>query len=281
MKLIFFLACLTVTLHSAAQSNIKLYVFDGGILENVDPERFGLKNEEVKTRRLPVPVFLIVHPNGNLLWDSGAVPDSVWQFTGSPVTYNVVYKDINRKVTLSKPLKAQLAEAGFTPDDITHLALSHYHYDHTGNANLFPGATWLVQPVEYETMFSAQPPKVTWPLTYVGLRSNTIRFLDAEENDVFGDGTVILKSAPGHTPGHLVLFLKMKETGNVVLSGDLYHYAEERTLNRFPTFEFDAAKTAVARQNIDAFLKKMHAQLWIQHDLSENIKLKKSPKFYE
>ena len=98
---------------------------------------------------------------------------------------------------------------------------------------------------------------------------------------MFGDGTVMIKSAPGHTPGHLVSFLKLKKTRNIVLSEDLYHYAEERTLNRYPTFEFDQEQTRLGCIEVDKFLKRMNAQLWIQHDLQENVKLRKSPSYYE
>jgi N-acyl homoserine lactone hydrolase len=272
---------LLMTLHVGAEAQIKVYVLDGGILEGVSPERFGLKREEVTTNRLPVPCFLIVHPKGTLMWDGGAVPDSVWKYNGLPASYTVEYKDIKRDVSLTKPLKIQLEEIGYTPAAITHLVLSHYHYDHTGNANIFSGATWLVRQTEYDAMFAGEPPKVTWPATYSSLKKNRRYFLLKDEHDVFGDGTVMIKSAPGHTPGHLVLFLKLKKTGNIVLSGDLYHYAEERTLNRYPTFEFDQEQTRLARIEVDKFLKRMNAQLWIQHDLQENIKLRKSPFYYE
>ena len=272
---------LLMTLNVCAQAQVKVYVLDGGILEGVNPERFGLKREEVTTTRLPVTCFLIVHPKGTLMWDAGSVPDSVWKYNGSPASYNVEYKDVKRDVSLTKPFKTQLEEIGYSPATITYLVLSHYHYDHTGNANIFSGATWLVRQIEYDAMFSDQPPKVTWPNTYSSLKKNRRQFLTKDEYDVFGDGTVIIKSAPGHTPGHLVLFLKLKKTGNIVLSGDLYHFAEERTLNRYPTFEFDQEQTRLARIEIDKFLKKMNAQLWIQHDLQENIRLKKSPSYYE
>ena len=98
---------------------------------------------------------------------------------------------------------------------------------------------------------------------------------------MFGDGTVVIKWAPGHTPGHQILYLKLSKTGPVVLSGDLYHYAQERTLDRVPTFEFNPEQTRTTRVAIEAFLKKMGAQLWIQHDFTANAKLKKAPDYYE
>jgi len=98
---------------------------------------------------------------------------------------------------------------------------------------------------------------------------------------VFGDGSVLIKWAPGHTPGHQVLFVKLARTGPVLLSGDLYHYPEERTLDRVPTFDVDPALTRRTRTAIDAFVKRNRAQLWIQHDFKANAALKKGPGFYE
>ncbi len=180
-----------------------------------------------------------------------------------------------------KPLKMQLAELGYAPADIKYLALSHYHYDHTANANAFAGATWLVREDEREAMFAERPPGVTQPSTYAALRNSKTVILRNDEHDVFGDGTVVIKSAPGHTPGHQVLYLKLVKTGGVVLSGDLYHYPEERRLNRVPTFEFNQQQTRATRVVIEGFLKKMGARLWIQHDLRATARLKKSPDYYE
>ena len=86
---------------------------------------------------------------------------------------------------------------------------------------------------------------------------------------------------PGHSPGHQVLFLKLAKTGPVVLSGDLYHYPEERRLNKVPTTEFNAEQTAASRAAVEDFLKKTGAQLWIQHDFTGNAQLRKAPAFYE
>ena len=180
-----------------------------------------------------------------------------------------------------KPLKAQLAEIGYLPADVTYLALSHYHYDHTANANAFIGATWLVRQNERDAMFAEKPPGVTQPSSYAALRNSKTLILKSQEHDVFGDGTVVIKAAPGHTPGHQILYLKLTKTGGVVLSGDLYHYPEERRLDRLPTFEFNQEQTRATRVTIDGFLRKTGAQLWIQHDFTANAKLKKAPGYYE
>ena len=244
--------------------------------------RFQLKKEEVAATDLSVACFLVVDPKGTLIWDTGAVPDAAWKPTGSPVTQHIVLPDSQqRDVTMVRSLRAQLAEIGYSPSDVTYLALSHYHYDHTANANEFAGATWLVRQVERDAMFAEKLPGTTRPSTYSALRDSKTLTLNSDEHDVFGDGAVVVKSAPGHTPGHQVLYLKLAKTGGVVLSGDLYHYPEERVLDRVPTFEFNSEQTRATRLVIDAFLKKTGAQLWIQHDLNGNAKLKKSPNFYE
>jgi glyoxylase-like metal-dependent hydrolase (beta-lactamase superfamily II) len=130
-------------------------------------------------------------------------------------------------------------------------------------------------------MFAEKPPGTTQPSSYSALRNSKVVILKTDEHDVFGDGTVVIKSAPGHTQGHQVLYLKLAKTGGVVLSGDLYHYPEERKLGRVPTFEVDQDQTRATRMAIEAFLNKTGAQLWIQHDFAGNAKLKKSPNFYE
>jgi hypothetical protein len=78
-----------------------------------------------------------------------------------------------------------------------------------------------------------------------------------------------------------VLYVKLRNTGGVVLSGDLYHYPAERRLNRLPTFEVSEAETQAARAEVERFLTSTSAALWIQHDLPAHRKLKKSPEFYD
>ena len=101
------------------------------------------------------------------------------------------------------------------------------------------------------------------------------------EHDVFGDGTVIIKQAPGHTEGHSVLYVKLAKTGPVVLSGDLYHYPEEITYKKIPSFDTNKEQTAKSREMIEEFVKQNRAELWIQHDYTSGIKRKIAPEFYD
>jgi glyoxylase-like metal-dependent hydrolase (beta-lactamase superfamily II) len=254
-------------------SSLRLYVFDCGRLDIPDTTPYQLKKEDMATTVMSVPCFLIAHPKGTLMWDVGAVPDSAIPpgGTGRLRVYG----------TSTKTLKAQLAQIGYAPADITYLALSHFHWDHVGNANQFAGATWLVRKLERETMFAEPPSPRTEPANFSALKNSKTVIVTTSDYDVFGDGTVVIKSAAGHSPDHQVLFLKLAKTGPVLLSGDLYHYPEERKLNRIPTTEFDASQTVASRAAIEAFLKQSGAQLWIEHDFTGNAKLKKAPEFYE
>jgi N-acyl homoserine lactone hydrolase len=267
--------------NAQAPASIKLYVLDGGVLES-DPARYRLTKEDVGTTQLSVAAYLIVHPKGLLLWDTGAVPDGSWTPTGNPIQQRLVLPDgQERRVTIRASLGAQLKAGGYSPAQVTHLALSHYHWDHTANANAFARATWLVRQSERDAMFADKPLGTATPMTYSALEASTTTITTADEHDVFGDGAVILKNAPGHTPGHQVLYVKLAKTGGVVLSGDLYHYPQERTMNRLPTFEFNEEQTRVARRAVEEFLTRTKSQLWIQHDFNAHAKLKKAPEYYD
>ena len=261
---------------------LRLYVFDCGKLEGGDTSRFRLTREEMATTDMSVACYLVVHPKGTLAWDAGAVPDADIKPGAGPTRYRIVLPNkTERFVTTTRSLRAQMAAAGYAPADVNYFALSHYHYDHTANANEFAAATWLARPIERDAMLADKPPDLTQPATYSALRNSKTIAITTADYDVFGDGTVVLKLMPGHTPGHQVLFLKLAKTGPIVVSGDLYHYPEERTLNRIPTFDADETQTAASRAALDVFLKKTGAELWIQHDFIANAKLKKAPRYYE
>ena len=196
---------LTVALAAAAAhaADLRLYVFDCGKLHYADPTRFGFKNEEVKVYDLSVGCYLIVHPKGTLMWDVGVIPDSDFPKDGKPAT--------KLYATATKTLKSQVLSTGHNPDDITYLAMSHSHWDHLANANEFAHSIWLVRPVERNILFGPNPPERSTPDEYNLLKDSKTVSLPEGDYDVFGDGTVVIKPAYGHTPGHSVLFVKLSQ----------------------------------------------------------------------
>lgn len=280
VALVTLLAAAALHAQSRNVTSPRIYVFDGGVLAS-ETARYRLTDADVEEVPLSVASFLIVHPRGVLMWDAGAVAD---RERGGDVGFEqrLLRRDgQERFVKLAPTLTSQLAAAGHAPSDVTYLALSHYHWDHTADANLFANAEWLVAKAEHEKMFGADPPGGTRPETYSALARSRTRQLTAAEHDVFGDGTVVIRQAAGHTEGHAVLYVKLANTGPVVLSGDLYHYPAERTLGRLPTFEVSEAQTKAARDELEGFLARTGAALWIQHDLVAHRKLKKSPQYYD
>jgi glyoxylase-like metal-dependent hydrolase (beta-lactamase superfamily II) len=257
----------------AKVSSPRLYIFDCGVIKGLGVDLFGFKAGEVPARDFFVPCYLVVHPKGTLMWDVGVIPDTAFKSDGAAVT--------QAPSTATKPLLPQLAAVGYTPADITYLSMSHYHSDHTANANAFAGSTWLVRLAERDMMFNPPQGAIVQTASFSALKTAKTFILNEDEHDVFGDGTVVIKSAPGHTPGHTVLFLKLKKFGPLLVAGDLYHYPEEKTMNRFPGFEFSKEQSAKSRADIDEFLKKTKAQMWIEHDAATNATLKKAPDYYE
>jgi glyoxylase-like metal-dependent hydrolase (beta-lactamase superfamily II) len=262
--------------------SLRLYVFDLGSLTMNNPATFGFTKEELGTDTMKFAVvgYLIVHPKGTLMWDVGVIPDSQIESGTAKQGFS----------TVTRTLKSQMAEIGYAPSDITYLALSHLHSDHTANANAFAGSTWLVHQTERDAMFAPPPPPQekgkakggpSQPSHYNLLKDAKTKILTDKDYDVFGDGKVVIIYTPGHTPGHQVVLLRLPKTGPVLLAGDLYHLPQERAMHRFPTFEFNKDQSAASREKIEAVLAKTKAQLWIEHDWATFEKIKHSPDFIE
>jgi len=274
LKILFALSLsLAAQTRFAQAPTFRLYVFENGFIRGLDTKLFNLARQDVKEPDFVNSSYLIVHPRGTLQFDSGGIPDSQLKGDGSPTTEGVM--------SASKTLLSQLANAGYRPSDITYFALSHYHSDHTGNANAFAGSTWITQKAERDFMFGDKPEGIIQPATYSALKGAKTRILDNQELDVFGDGTVRLIPTPGHTPGHQVLLVRLPKRGPVLLAGDLYHYPEERAKGITPTFEFNAEMSKASRAKVEALLKETKAELWIEHDLATHAKLPKAPAYVE
>jgi glyoxylase-like metal-dependent hydrolase (beta-lactamase superfamily II) len=219
--------------------------------------------------------YLIKHTKGWMLWDTGnsdafaAMPDGMSILGGMIVQ------------VMRKPLAASLQEIGVAPADIQHLAMSHLHGDHSGNSNLFTSATLYMQAPEYDAAFGPEPQKFGFQIANYGkLRGNRTVKLTGD-HDVFGDGSVIIKSAPGHTIGHQVLFVRLPQTGPVVLSGDVAHYMANWNAKRVPALNFNAEQSARSMQMVEQLLAQTGATLWINHDPEQSKAIPKAPAFVQ
>ncbi len=250
----------------------RIYVLDCGTLVYNKPEDYNLKRSEVKDTNMGVTCYLIVHPKGVLLYDTGLND----RLVGRPLYENVLEGYGQLKF---QTLSGQLADLGITPASIDYLVLSHYHWDHIGNASDFAGSTWLVYKGDREQMFSTAARAYPWFGQYAALEHSKTTLLSGD-HDVFGDGTVVVLATPGHTEGHCSLLVRLKNTGPVVLSGDLYHYAEERDLMRMPDEE-KSAGTVESRQKVEELVRRTGAQLWIGHSMAFFRTVRKSPAWYD
>jgi glyoxylase-like metal-dependent hydrolase (beta-lactamase superfamily II) len=252
-------------------TGVRLYVINCGTIISNRPEGFGLTRDEVFNPNFSDPCFLVMHPKGILLFDTGLTDAQV----GRPIYENMTgYEGLLKTTTL----KGELANIGITPAMITYLAISHSHWDHVGNANDYAGSTWLARKAEYDFMFA---PSVTAAArkNYAALANAKTQYIEGD-HDVFGDGSVVLLSTPGHSPGHQSLYVKLAHTGGVVISGDLYHYSAERTLGRVPPRE-QSLETPASRKRIEDFLQRTHSQLWIGHAIDWYRDAVKSPGWYD
>jgi N-acyl homoserine lactone hydrolase len=244
----------------------KLYVLDCGHGFGPDQSRWSPGVNVGVPIELSDNCYLIHHAQGWFLWDTGitdavtAMPDGLKGTNGGP--------DWKRPKTLA----GQLEELGVKPSDIKAVGISHTHPDHIGNVELFPQAMLYVQKAEYD-----------WPGPNGAPRfapDHPVIKLDGDR-DVFGDGSVVIISTPGHTPGHQSLLVRLPKTGAVVLSGDVAHFKDNWDNRRVPAFNTSKEQSLASMDRIADILQKEHAQLWINHDKAQSDTQKKSPDFYD
>jgi len=274
--LLFFVAILgcgtEVSTEVETPSALKLYVFNCGMLRFESIEDFSVSNEETDVRDFAVPCYVVEHEKGRLLWDGG-LPSMTAEVEG--------WQGQGMLSRLDRRFGEQLADIRLDMSSFDYAAFSHMHFDHVGVANEVVGATLIIQEAEYDAAFADEltvPGYV--PTLYSGLRDANRILIDGD-HDVFGDGRVRIISAPGHTPGHQVLFVDLANTGPVVLSGDLYHLAISREKRRVPNFNFDTEKSLSSMDRVEAFVAETGASFWIEHELALFEKLTKAPAYYD
>jgi glyoxylase-like metal-dependent hydrolase (beta-lactamase superfamily II) len=252
----------------------KIYVFDCGSIDMTDVADFGLSNQETDVRTLFVPCYLIENNGKRLFWDGGLPLNLV----GS----KDLELEAGMKVSYPRSVLDQLQDINLTPAAIDLVAFSHFHFDHIGAADAFAASTLLINKREYTAAFlQADEYEIFDPTLYSKLADAERVELTDDDYDVFGDGSVILIAAPGHTPGHQVLLVKLENTGPILLSGDLYHFEFNRRHQRVPAFNTDREQTLEAMQKIEQRLHQEGATLWLEHSQALADSLNLAPAFYD
>ena len=254
----------------------KLYVFDCGRIRLASVEAFNLKETDTAVRELSAPCYVVDHPKGQLLWDAG-LPSELAESDGW------VRLDDGLSNTLDETLASQMIRMGlgFDMSSLEYVAFSHIHWDHVGASNDIASGTWLVQQGDYDAAHAEDNLSVpaVQPELLVSIKQRPTQILSGD-HDVFGDGTVQLIAAGGHTPGHQVLFVDLQDTGPVVLSGDLYHFQFSRANRVVPLFNVDAQRTLASMDKVEALVADTGANFWLQHDANLFDSQQKAPVFY-
>jgi N-acyl homoserine lactone hydrolase len=236
---------------------MQLRVLEHGYIEAKDVVFLTERGDaELVTATWPVRCYLVEHPNGLLLWDTG-LPEAAQ--LADPLAFE-------EWASISTPLLPWLGELGIAPRDITYLGFSHLHIDHAGNANLFAASTVLLGGREHAHAFGPDAREPYRPEDYAGLRESQTILVD-DRYDVFGDGAVVIVAAPGHSPGHQALVLTIPgQEDPLILVGDAFYAPEDLARRRVPKWNIDLAESFRSMDRTERMAADMGARLLIHHD---------------
>lgn len=244
----------------------RMYILDCGRLIAMDQARWTPGVNTGQPLELSNNCYLLQHERGTLLWETG-VPDSVAAYPdGVTAPTRVIVWFLDRT------LRAQLESLGIQFEEITYVAFSHAHGDHIGNARAFAQSTLLIQAREHDFALTSMSASLD-----INQRVERL----SGDHDVFGDGSVMIISTPGHTPGHQSLLVRLREIGPVLLSGDLVHFQYMWAHSIVPSFNFDQAQSLASIERIRELLATHGAQLWIGHDKDFTASVRRAPNYYQ
>jgi N-acyl homoserine lactone hydrolase len=258
----------------SSNSDPRLYVLDTGLIESADFALWSPNAGAGEYREMSVRSYLIVHPGGTLLWDTG-IDDAIAELAeGRRIADSIVFR-------VRRTLRSQLDEIGLSPGDVDYLGLSHLHVDHVGNVGLLPDTRVLMQRAEYDAGYGPHPERFTLlPETYAALDRNRIERVDGD-HDLFGDGTVVLTPLPGHTPGHQGLLVRMRETGPILLAADIAYTAQdyEEGVVREANVDLEQSRRSIERAK--RIERELDATVWLHHDLDAQRAVRTAPDHYD
>ena len=253
---------------------VKLYTLDCGHISADDIGIFGSEGEyDGRSHEMVVTCFLVMHPKGNLLWDAG-LPDALNALPDGEEIQG-------GKLTVPITLVSQLSVLGMSPSDIDFFAPSHSHFDHVGNASLFANSKLLIRELELDFMFGLGQEMGLVQKELVDPLRESVTILIEGDYDVFGDGSVTIVPAPGHTPGHSVLFVNLEHSGTLALTGDLYHLEESRERRITPQFNFSKPETLASMAAFEKRVTDTGARVIIQHSQFDRDSLPTVPDYLE
>jgi len=254
---------------------LEVYALSGGYLElevaMMVPDRPAGSRWTV-----PVPAFLVVHRAGRLLFDTGLHCATIADPVGR------LGEDRARRMPVRSragdDVVSQLALLGLGPDDVTHVANSHFHFDHCGGNEFFPRSTFLVQRKELE---AARDPAVLAGRRYVPSPVDFDHPLAYQpvngEHDVFGDGTVVLIPTYGHTPGRQSLRVRAGTSVDLVLAADACYTRENMDRDILPTVLWDAPEMARSLVRLRDLRDRQGVTIVFGHDPAQWEKLPRAP----
>ncbi len=238
------------------ESDIEMWRLDCGelVVNNLDAFSDGYLYEG-QTKALTDSCYLIRNGDRYLLWDAG-LPSTL---VGAPLTISIFSMSMERSIV------DQLRDLDLSPADIDMLGISHYHFDHVGQAPDFSSATLLLNDRDIEAVRNGADANSTTALAPWLENGGTIETISGD-HDVFDDGSVIILATPGHTPGHSALLVRLPVTGNILLTGDLYHFREQIENRGVPRFNTSRADTLASMEQFQQIDEALDAIIVVQHD---------------
>jgi glyoxylase-like metal-dependent hydrolase (beta-lactamase superfamily II) len=255
------------------QEIVELYVLDTGLIESSDFAIWSPSVQPGTCREMSVRSFLVVHPDGMLLWDTGIADAIAEQSAGEQVADTIVFR-------VPTTLRSQLEEIGQDPAGVDLIGLSHMHIDHVGNLDQFPAAKAVMQQAEYEAAYGPRAEELTYiPEAYAALDRERIETI-VGERDVFGDRTVVMVPLPGHTPGHQGLLVTLRDAGPILLAGDIAYSAVDyaRSAVRAGNVDLQASRDSIEKAKV--LERDLGAKVWLHHDLEAQRQVRPAPASY-